>query len=228
MTNKFGVEIECVGWGGDTFEATRRLSRGRYRVMNEGYNSRITSDYWRVVSEFSIRDGVEIVSPPIPFTQEGLDFFGGMINHVRDNGGTMDNRCGMHVHVDANFLRSADRDTRHQFFEYLFAAYQQNENIFDRLVKQHRRGNMNRFCKSLQHRTIQHVFADREHKLNVNSYALHGTIEFRHYHGTLNAEAAKAWVTLCVTFLANVRKAFETTRGIQFSGVDIRNISARM
>lgn len=228
MTTKFGVEIECVGWGGSTYLATESLSGGRYTLVNEGYNQRRASDVWRVVQEYSITNGVEIISPPIPFSQEGLDFFGGMIEHIRLNGGSMDYRCGMHVHVDANFLRSATNERRKEFFEYLFMAYQRNEAVFDQFVKPNRRGNANRFCKSLQNKTLEHIYLDREHKLNVNSFSLHGTIEFRHYHGTLNAEAAKAWVTLCVTFLANVRKAFENRVGESFVGVDIRGVSARM
>jgi len=208
MTSKFGVEIEYVGFGGDRTSAVAALNGDGYTVVNENWNRYITRDFWKVVSEPSVYRGGELISPPLPYTSDGLEHFGGMMRRLRDNGANMSASCGMHVHVDASFLAGLERTMIRNFFEYLLSAYRQNEHLFDRFVKRNRRGDVNHYCKSLVGRDMYHFDYDREHKLNIQAYSKHGTIEFRHYHGTLNDEAAKAWVILCVTFLTNVRNEY--------------------
>lgn len=208
MTSKFGVEIEYVGFGGDRTSAAIALDGDGYRVVNEHWNRYITRDYWKLVDEPSVYDGGELISPPLPFTPEGLEHFGGMMSRLREKGASMSRSCGMHVHVDASFLNVLSSRELRSFFEYLIDAYRQNERIFDMFVKSNRRGDSNHYCKSLVGKEMYRLEYDREHKVNYQAYEKHGTIEFRHYHGTLNEVAAKAWITLCVKFLDNVKVGF--------------------
>lgn len=209
MTTKFGIEIEYVG--PYVHEMGERMTAAGFECQSESYNH-TTRNYWKVVRDGSVWNGGEIVSPPLPFNADSLARVDACYAALERVGASMDTNCGLHVHVDATFLRAYTPAKRDAFFTFLTAAFQKHESQFDMMVKGHR--NMNHFCKSTLGKTARDLRSDRYHKLNLCSYQAHGTVEFRQYQGTMNAKAVKAWITLCVTFLANCRKAFEQANGI--------------
>jgi hypothetical protein len=47
---------------------------------------------------------------------------------------------------------------------------------------------------------------DRHCKLNLISFDQHGTVEFRHHHGTVDPTAIKNWVMFCIQFFEYTMK----------------------
>ena len=208
MTDKFGIEIEFYGLGRDTRHVARQLTIPDILIRGESYNHELRH-HWKVVTDGSVLDGAELVSPPLVFNDASLDEVRKIFAKLKEQECFVRDNCGFHVHVDGTFLRSYSETKRNDFFRFLVAAYQANESVFDRLVKSHR--NTNSYCKSTKDKSWDDLMNDRYHKLNLNSFIRHGTIEFRHFHGTINGDAAIAWITLCVTFMRNVRARFEAS-----------------
>ena len=209
MTTKFGLEIEYIG--PHVSDMGHLMTRAGFECHSESYNHS-TRSYWKVVQDGSVCGGGEIVSPPLPYNPESLGQIDAVYSALSNVGASMDQTCGLHVHVDATWLRAYTSNQRDAFFTFLTAAFQKHEAQFDMMVQNHR--NQNGYCKSTLGKTARDLRSDRYHKLNLCSYTAHGTVEFRQYQGTMNAKAVKAWVTLCVAFVANCRKHFEAANRI--------------
>lgn len=209
MTTKFGIEIEFYGLGNSPQDVAAALTdSGMENVRGERYNH-TTRRHWKVVTDRSVYDGCELVSPPLKFNQENLTKVKEVFGYLNANSCYVDSRCGMHVHVDASFVANWSASIQEKFFQFLLKCFQKHEEKFDSFVKNNRRLSNNSYCYSMQGTEYRNVRSDRFRKLNFAAYARHGTIEFRQFQGTMNGDAAVAWITLCVTFLANVRKQFE-------------------
>lgn len=77
-------------------------------------------------------------------------------------------------------------------------VYRRVEKMVDCFMPASRRGNRNNMCRSIvgandQYFTMRNS-AFRYFKLNVQSFFRHGTVEFRHHSGTLDAVKIKNWV----------------------------------
>lgn len=209
MTTKFGIEIEFYGLGNSPSDVAASLQRaGMENVRGERYNH-TTKRHWKVVTDRSVYDGCELVSPPLKFNQNNLELVKQVFGYLNANNCYVNQSCGMHVHVDAGFVEDYPVAIREKFFEFLLTCFQKHESKFDSFVKDNRRLSNNHFCYSMIGTDYRSVRSDRFRKLNFAAYARHGTIEFRQFQGTMNGDAAVAWITLCVTFLANVRKQFD-------------------
>lgn len=211
MTDKFGIEIEFYGLGRNTREVAEHLAHPDIIIRGENYNHE-TRRHWKVVTDGSVADGAELVSPPLAFNDSSIGEVRTVFAKLKEKNCYVRNNCGFHVHVDATFLHRYTDNQRSKFFAFLTAAFQANESVFDRLVKNHR--NSNSYCRSTKDKTWNDLMNDRYHKLNLSSFMRHGTIEFRHFHGTINGEAAIAWITLCVMFMRNVRAHFEAQQNL--------------
>lgn len=202
----FGVEIECMA-SMSQFESSDLLSRNGFAD-------------WRVVRDGSLNIGGREVISPILRGEEGLDSLKSIMDLLRDNGHTVDDKCGLHVHIGARDLSTAQlRNVAHRFLSA--------EPHFDSIVPPSRR--MNRYCQSNLARmnssdwsalrsarnvgglaramngglSPQHYNQFRYYKLNFQSYSLHGTVEFREHSGTIESQKACAWVRLIAGFVAD-------------------------
>lgn len=208
MTRKFGVEIEFYGLGNRVSDVAFSLREiPGVLVRGESYNH-LTRNYWKVVTDSSVADGAELVSPPLPFDEASLAQVKSVVDRLKALNCSTNSRCGTHVHVDATFLHDYPVQKQEHFFAFLVAAFQAHEDVFDRLVKGHR--NTSSYCQSTKGKTWRRIQDDRMHKLNLQAFTRHGTIEFRQLHGTVNSDVMVAWINLCVTFMHNTRVRFES------------------
>jgi hypothetical protein len=205
---QFGIEIECFGMSIDTAVEVLR-DAGIYCVM-EGYNHH-TRPHWKIVTDSSVSDGFEVVSP-ILSGNEGLEDVRKVAQALVRAGAKVDRRCGFHVHVNARDLSGAD-------VLNCIRRYALHESQIDGFMPQSRRGGNNTYCRAMDEvvRAIRNVsesatplqvaqrIYERYYKLNVQSFARHGTIEFRQHSGTVDYRKMINWIVFCVAFVEDSR-----------------------
>ena len=105
--------------------------------------------------------------------------------------------CGLHVHIDAaGFSMETWRN--------LALSYKHLEPVIDRFMPASRRDNY--YCRGLGHvsdgmirsaRTVDELkgrIGDRYHKVNLEAYSRHKTVEFRQHSGTTSFTKMRNWV----------------------------------
>lgn len=222
----FGIEIEFVDGGNRTATkqaAARAVADAVYgtnrttqpcptfgiHISNyhgntcRGCGSRVNHRTWHIESDASVDNrtemGGECVSPVLS-GDEGLEQVSKAMRAIKSVGGSVDTRCGMHVHVSADNMTN---EQRARVIETLYAHH----GVLDRLVAPSRKNNtycrrpdvteIDRWANSMRaHGEIRG--ADRYKTINVNPFATYGTIEIRYHQGTLNGRKAAAWVRLLV------------------------------
>ena len=198
FTNRtFGVEIEFVG---NKFDVANSLQELGIACEVETYNH-VTKRHWKIVTDASVRDGWELVSP-ILSGKDGLEELKIVCEGLQNAGARINRTCGLHVHHGA-------RDFTTDTFKNLIKIYQRFESVIDTLVSESRRGSNNCYCKSVNNDLYRNALkrtgtpgalvsyvCDRYHKLNLQSYVTHGTVEFRQHQGTVEFEKISNWVKL--------------------------------
>ena len=217
---KFGVEIEINGL--HTNGAADVLNAVNIECRSEGYHHE-TRAYWKTVTDSSV-SGCEVVSPPMS-GEEGVREVRKVARALARGGASVDRRCGLHVHVDAAGLSVSDVCN-------IIERYSAFESNIDAFIPQSRRGSNNGFCGSLGYynndnfrnatsiRQLATVVYERGSKINIQSYAQHGTIEFRHHSGTINASKIEHWIRFCVNFVEMSREVNMYTGGVETSNND--------
>lgn len=206
----FGVEIEC--YNAIRRELTDKFTSEGVRYNFEGYNHTDNKEYYKFVSDSSLRgnDTIECVSPVLG-GKNGLKSLKACCNALNKAGVKVNKSCGMHVHIGAGKL------TDEQYVN-VFINYQKLERVIDTFMAESRRANNSQWCKSLQGkdfetcRTRNDVMyamnGSRYYKVNALSYGRHKTIEFRQHQGSTDYEKISNWVNFCaklVKFSMNTR-----------------------
>lgn len=189
MNRHFGIEIELKG---------ASISAIRTKLHEAGFAS------WRVVSDGSVDNGAEVVSPKL-FGEDGLAEMEKVVTTLREMGCFVDHQCGLHVHVDGEGLNS------HTMVNIVkrYAAFEEE---IDSWITPERRASKNSYLNSVkslrivpQHNTraTAERVDSRYYKVNILAFLRHGTVEFRQHHGTLSIEEINSWVRFCVQFVNN-------------------------
>ena len=236
----FGLEIECLIQGHNQDSVAATVAAAGVPCRAAGYNHALDRNKWKVVSDASVRGigtGFELVSPPL--TEAGFDQIEKVCAALAALGATINRTCGLHVHIGA----------RHYDFSVmkkLAQLYYENEPVIDSLLPTSRRGNSNNYCKSLKYNVDVNALQNatdmtqlavavcrdpdnrnapsRFTKLNFCAFWRHGTVEFRHHSGSIEAQKIIKWIQLCsklvdvavatasepVTLLSNVPPAYNT------------------
>jgi Putative amidoligase enzyme len=196
-TRQFGVEIEMNGISRRA--ALDALLAAGIDAQDIGYTHSVVS-YWKVLTDASVGGtGLEIVSPPLS-GQAGLDQLTKVMDTLAAAGGTVDQSCGMHVHLDMAGL------TADQIIGFV-GFYADRQESLDMVLAKSRRGDRNNYCRSISPDEVASaavgiraggtgLYVQRYRKINVMSYPQYGTIEVRHHQGTLSATKAVAWIRL--------------------------------
>lgn len=200
-----GIEIEFVGLGSDTYNLAHTLSGNGFDVRNDGYHHE-SRPFWKVVTDGSVWGGAEIVSPVLSYDTD-LPMVRQVLETLKEKGARADERCGVHVHVDHTWLNTISSVKRQAYFAFITAAYQKVEPTFDLTVREDR--NYNSYCRSTIGKSCRDIRSNRYHKLNLAAFDRHGTVEYRHLQGTVNADTVIAWIKLVHTFNANVKARFD-------------------
>lgn len=189
-----------------------------------------TARYWKVTTDGSVGEhssqlvskdqtnggkayqGAEVVSPILTSTTDVTR----VVRALARAGAKVNRTCGLHVHVDAGEFTL-------EHWKRLLRIYACFEPAVDTFMPRSRRGNANQYCASLSSVSpsglpgflemlasapdLEHVKSaifrgGRYFKLNVMSFWRHGTVEFRHHAGTLNAGKITRWVRLLDAIVA--------------------------
>jgi hypothetical protein len=175
-------------------------------VRFERYNH-ATKNHWKLTTDGSLVYGYELVSPILK-GEEGLEQIKRILDCLANTSAYIRSNCGFHVHIGV----PKEHHKNLEFFKNLVYLYRQFEdNIFDPMMPTSRRGNYNSYCKTFDKTNLNElVFVqnlknmsyiindnDRYAKLNLKSFWLHGTVEFRHHSGTLDFIKVKNWIDIC-------------------------------
>jgi hypothetical protein len=226
----FGVEIECYSpITRDAIAAKLNAAGVPARAYNHAEHA--TTSGWKVVTDGSLgrnapagMNGIEVVSP-ILRGEEGIAQLTTVCNTLTAIGCVVNKDCGLHVHVGARGASVAQLRNACK----MFAKY---ESQFDAVVASSRRGDANRYALSnvniLAGSTLEQKFSTldsartvealgkamnggfvrvqyspfRYRKMNLQSMATHGTVEFRQHAGSTDAAKIVAWVKLVTGFMA--------------------------
>jgi len=203
--NTFGVEIEFVGI---TISAmANAVERAGIACSAQGYNHRrITS--WKVVPDGSVNGfggAGELVSPPLPLTEAGLEEVKLVLKAARDAGATVNNSCGIHVHHDA---RGLTREVARNIVT-TYANAQEDINAILPLARRNTgRGRNNGWAARVDGLNSRYLSDDngfasitrsnrgglRYHAVNLCAFGQHGTVEFRQHSGSLNFTKIANWI----------------------------------
>lgn len=208
----FGIEIEAFNV--DQNQVVIALRDAGLQCQQENYNHR-TQSYWKVVRDGSIQgdQAFELVSPILQ-GEEGLRQVKIVMHTLTRIGAKVNKSCGFHVHFGA-------KDLTVKQLKAILTRWISYEDVIDLWMPESRRGNVNHYCNSVwagyeskEHAiqklksyrkisTIASLWAksNRYKKLNIQSYARHGTIEFRHHGGTHDAVKSINWIKFLAQFI---------------------------
>lgn len=197
FTRNFGVEIEAYNCTRERL--ARELRTAGISVQVEGYNHTDHADHWKLVTDSSLHGNntFELVSP-ILHGEAGIDELEKVCWVLDLCDVKVNDSCGLHIHMDAH-------DFTMDTWRNLAVTYKRLEPVIDAFMPGSRRAN--RYCKPLSgisETAIRHaqtindlrrVFhSDRYHKVNLEAYARHCTVEFRQHGGSTNFTKMSAWI----------------------------------
>jgi len=214
---RYGIEIEAFGATMSAIEAALTTAGINVRAVGYGHS---TTPYWKIVSDCSISglNPFELVSPILQ-GDEGLRQIEVACKVLSDLGAKVNRSTGLHVHVDGfDFSRSLPKTKN------LAKLWMKYETCFDQIVPVSRRNSNNACLQSnlALHGTVEAAFraidraqslsalmvvtnlaatdSGRYRKLNLCSLYRHGTVEFRHHGGTIDADKIVNWVKFVTDF----------------------------
>lgn len=215
----FGVELEFIMPVGMTRRELARLITAAGVACNEERYGHTTGSNWKLVTDGSLGDysrGTELVSPVLRGSA-GFDQLTIACNVMKQVGCKVTKKCGYHVHVGAQAWTV-------QTFKNLVMLYRSSEAHIDTFMAPSRRAHENMYCAPVhvdyaaldRANTIDAVAhacgqdpgssnvrgSGRYKKLNLQSFWQHGTVEFRHHQGTVEADKAVNWAKLCMRLCA--------------------------
>ena len=216
QNRSIGIEIETLVFDMTT---TQQLKRHLLQRMS---THRLPFSQWQVKEDESIRSDdsenvlcAEIISPKMKLDETAKHTLTQLCEELHELNAITNHSTGLHVHCDATGLsveQSAHIAVNYAFFQ----------SVLDGYVHPSRRANRNEFCQSLPFinphsllyahwlREFDFYFGTfedavpwnphmRYHKLNFNnlrSFETNNTVENRHHHGTIDAEAIVNWTAL--------------------------------
>jgi hypothetical protein len=232
----FGVEIECFVRDPQLVLAAVQAQGIAALICN---NDHRTNTKWKLVHDASIRPtpghrALELISPILK-GQAGLEAVIKVCAALAQVDAKINQSCGLHVHCGANNASV----TQLKNLAKLFCLY---ELQFDELVPVSRRANnafiyaksnlqfvggideaFRKLDRAHAVRTVAtvmnggydtstHYTQLRYYKLNMQSLASHGTVEFRQHSGSVDGAKITAWVRLVTGFVASAFSVSEVKR----------------
>lgn len=208
----FGVELELKGL--DTFDAERALEAVGL-TTTEQYRD---SQHWWPHHDGSLYGTACEVSSPVLKGAEGFRQLRKAVKALHDAGARPDKQCGLHVHIGVKEGRCGDAQplAYNEAFK-IVQRYAQFESEIDLFMPPSRRASRNCYCRTLDgffdsprtvtswQRLLGMFDYEREMKVNVQAYDVHGTIEFRQHGGSMNYTKISNWVKFLLYFVEHGR-----------------------
>jgi hypothetical protein len=220
FNRRFGVEIEAYNC--DRNRLAQELREAGIEVAVEEYNHE-TKNHWKLVTDGSLtgNESFELVSPILE-GEAGLQELQKVCWVLDFCDARVNDSCGLHVHMDA-------ADFTIETWQNLVITYRRLESTIDSFMPNSRRHNM--YCQSLKdfseqriRRTqnlmqLREVFhGDRYHKLNLEAYACHRTVEFRQHSGTIDFIKMENWIRFVANMITFAQQGTVNT-GCQLSNI---------
>lgn len=198
-----GVEIECFGFRKSVVREA--LQAKGVLSIETGYDHNDQKKAYKLGHDGSImgENSCEVVSPIL----KNLKSLKVVCDTINEHGARVNRSCGLHIHLGAEKLTLAQ-------WVRVIKNYARIEPIIDSFMAESRRGNNNRYCKSIadaaNRLTVARDFSniegafgyDRYYKLNVMSFRRHKTIEFRQHQGTTDFTKIKRWAEFLTAFVS--------------------------
>tara|TARA_R100000700_G_C3178343_1_gene154012 strand:- start:3774 stop:4811 length:1038 start_codon:yes stop_codon:yes gene_type:complete len=230
----FGIEMEFEG--ADIREVARTLNQV-VECHFEGYTHTVL-DYWKIVTDGSLPNYDtcgEIVSPILK-GQEGIEQLAKVCEALDTIEGIhVTRRCGLHIHLGVEDLTVGQIQT-------VYERYADYESQIDLVMPRSRRrsnahwcgsitGSKNRVKRATTKRRLAGSAGTRYLKVNLESLARYGTIEFRQHSGTLNFTKIVNWLSFLMAFVeksvaltpANRRRSVSKNRPYNLTRTLIEN-----
>lgn len=219
FNRRFGIEIEAYNC--DKHYLARELSEAGINVSVEGYNHD-TRNHWKIVTDGSLtgNNTFELVSPILQ-GEAGLQELQKVCWVLDYCDVKVNDSCGLHIHMDAADFTIAT-------WRNLAITYRRLERVIDGFMPASRRNNT--YCKPLTSISEQRIQAsqtitelrqafgsNRYHKLNLEAYARHRTVEFRQHSGTTNFTKMENWIRFAANMITFAQQSMVNT-GCQLSG----------
>lgn len=228
-TQNFGIEIETICQTRERVaQAIQTVVGGQVRHAAGGSLDPwevqdLRGRIWKVVADASLTSApahlrAEIVSPILRY--EDMPELQEVVRAVRRAGAKVDEKCGIHVHVDAQAfdgrtLGNLAKIVYKQEALILHALGVSQERLarYTRPVstdlirsieheKPRTKEHFNRLWYGFHNQTPQHYDGTRYHGVNLHNVYYRGTVEFRWFEATLHAGKVKAYVQLCLAIAA--------------------------
>jgi hypothetical protein len=210
----YGTEIEClIPVSLTVHELAAQLTAAGAPTQVQGYNHNVTPG-WKIVTDGSLTRApgfapYELVSP-ILRGDDGLEQIRKVSAVLIEKGCRVNRSCGLHVHVGA-------RDRQLPWFKNLLRLYAQFEPVIDSFLAASRRGAASNWCQPVRYQPsmdqatnldqLRRAYGlSRYRKLNLESFGRHGTVEFRHHQGTIEATKIINWVLFCLKLAATAEE----------------------
>jgi hypothetical protein len=207
----FGVELEfhCDG----EHQVLERLRAAGIDCRRESLTHEVRT-WWKLTTDGSLGNystGRELVSPKLQGAA-GLRDLETVCNILTELRCRINSRCGFHVHVG-----HAGHAGNVAYHNRLLNIYADNEAALDSIMSPSRRGPSggNGFANSVVRSRVAASSVEqlcrsvgctgnrgyaRYRKLNVDSWWAYRTVEFRHHHGSVDADKVCNWVQFCLQF----------------------------
>jgi hypothetical protein len=218
QTRTYGIEIEFsfgeTRRGISASQMARLLTDGGVPTVDAGY-SHSTMATWKIVTDGSVHNGFELVSPPMSGI-ESRETLRTALRIIKENGARTHRSCGIHVHQYVGDLTNAKQ------LANVVELYKSHEPIIDQFFAESRRNS--RWCKSMNNGMNHYENAaalrtnvlpaigitgrsvtassiinaitngDRYYKVNYMAYTRQATVEFRQHHSSLNINKLWSWI----------------------------------
>ena len=209
----YGIEIEVITRLSSHDIATAITAAG-VQCRAEGYNHE-TRNHWKVVSDATV--DWEIVSP-ILSGDDGHQQIEKVCEALQNLNVNISRSCGLHVHIGARDVLTVKQ------IKNVAKRYVKFERCIDSFMPNSRRATNSRWAGTMMDAgrgpeptpeamnlrceqidggggVSQLSFLGRDSKLNIAfAYQRHGTIEFRHHSGTIDAKKINNWVKFVMAF----------------------------
>lgn len=211
----------------------RELSENGIETTWEKYTHEVMHR-WKIVTDGSVYepgyDGFELVSPILTWERVGEveDALLVLKNELKCGVNT---RCGFHVHHDVNDYRPGDFVRVLELYSSgestldrcVHPTRRKNANTFCKSLRNINIPNIRKTVMGMAEEYSDYTNSEavsavlnqikydyntekpRFMKLNLESYRPYGTIEFRHFHGTLDPIAARSWILLTQRIVETAR-----------------------
>lgn len=223
---RIGIEVE---FGGNTELALAALRRAGLTSATSlhGYIGNHATE-WVIKLDGSVGGGGELVSPPLNFDDPiARAQVSDAIAALRSAGCTTHPSAGIHIHVE-----SSDLDGEQ--IAMLARCFTKFEDLIYRIACsgwQSMRSGARSYCRPLETVKVNalakakndnqvkaayfgyafdgrpsHSDNNRFYGLNLQSHYYRGTVEFRVFNSSLNAERIQAYLAMCVTLVEDARR----------------------